>query len=118
MNPQTRRWLLAPLRQLRTKRLIAQHGPTLPYPTAWALIALHSTSAEGHLLRAYTAENPAGPPGIHYDHWHTLSSTEQRRRRKWLHRHRHSPIQLLHLDPDLIKSTGLHILDWGPPPSR
>lgn len=117
MTAHTRRWLLAPLRQLRTRRLIAQHGPGLPYETAWALITLHSAPAESHFLRAYNAENADGPPGIHYDQWHTLSRAEQHRRRQWLHRHSHSPIQQLHLDPDLIKSVGIHVLDWGPAPN-
>ncbi|MEU9214445.1 hypothetical protein AB0D27_42895 [Streptomyces sp. NPDC048415] len=82
------------------------------------LIALHSTSAEGSFIRAHTEENSDGPLGIHYDHWDTLSPAEQLRRHRWLNRHGHSPIQRLRLDADLIKTTGLHILDWGPPPNR
>lgn len=38
MNVRTRRWLLAPIRQWRTHQLIRRHGPSLDYPTAWALI--------------------------------------------------------------------------------
>jgi hypothetical protein len=115
MNRRTTRWLLAPLRQLRTRQLMAQHGPTLPYDTAWALITLHTASEETSLVRAWAGEHPDTTPGVHYDHWHKLSSTEKRRRRSWLQRHGHSPVQLLGLDPLLVHSTGLHVLDWGLP---
>ncbi|MGW7520410.1 hypothetical protein ACWGJ2_32995 [Streptomyces sp. NPDC054796] len=119
MTLRNRRWLLAPLRQLRTQRLIARHGPTLPYDTAWALIGLSQGSeGEGAAVRTWARENPDGPPGIHHDHWHDLSAAEQRRRRKWLQRHRHSPVQLLRLNAALIHSTGLHVLDWDRPPEE
>ncbi|MFE4089054.1 MULTISPECIES: hypothetical protein [Streptomyces] len=118
MNLQTRRWLLAPLRQLRTRMLIRRHGPTLPYDTAWALITLHTTPDEAALVRAWTRENPGGPPGIHYDHWHELPWAEQQRRHAWLQRHGRSPIQLLELEAGLILSTGLHVLDWSRPPEH
>ncbi|MFP1629769.1 hypothetical protein ACLB9X_32460 [Streptomyces sp. 5K101] len=118
MNLHTTRWLLAPVRQLRTRRLMTQHGPTLPYDTAWALITLHTAADEIDLVRAWTHENPSGPPGIHYDQDHDLDDAEHARRHRWLRRHGHSPIQLLHLDTDLIKSAGIHVLDWGPPASR
>lgn len=116
MNHRTTRWLLAPLRQLRTRRLMAQHGPALPYDTAWALITLHTAPEETDLVRAWAGEHPHSAPGVHHDHWHQLSGTEQRRRRTWLQRHGYSPIQRLSLDQRLIHSTGLHVLDWGHPP--
>ncbi|MGC2997124.1 hypothetical protein ACPF8X_01635 [Streptomyces sp. G35A] len=96
---------------------MAQHGPTLPDETAWALIILHSAPDETALLRAWSLENPGNPPGIRYDHWHKLSKAEQQRRRRWLQRHGHSPIQLLRLDASLIHSAGIHVLGWGRPPS-
>lgn len=116
MNRHTARWLLAPVRQLRTRRLMARHGPTLKNDTAWALITLHNAPDETTLVRAWTRENPGAAPGIHYDHWHTLSQAEQQRRLRWLRRYGHSPIQLLELDADLIYRIGLHVLDWGRPP--
>ncbi|WP_046497403.1 hypothetical protein [Streptomyces odonnellii] len=103
------------MRQLRTRRLMAQHGPTLAYHTAWALITLHNAPDETALVRAWTRENPNTAPGIHYDHWPTLSQAEQQRRLRWLRRHGRSPIQLLQLDASLIHSTGLHVPDWGCP---
>ncbi|MFE1947085.1 hypothetical protein [Streptomyces massasporeus] len=115
MNHRTTRWLLAPLRQLRTHRLMAQHGPTLPYDTAWALITLHTAPDETTLVRAWAGEHPGSTAGIQHDRWNNLSSSEQRRRRAWLRRHGHSPIQLLNLDPLLVHSAGLHVLDWGQP---
>ncbi|TXL84702.1 hypothetical protein [Streptomyces sp. IB2014 016-6] len=95
---------------------MAQHGPALPYDTAWALITLHTAPEETDLVRAWAGEHPDSAPGVHHDHWDHLSSTEQRRRRTWLQRHGHSPIQLLSLDQRLIHSTGLYVLDWGHPP--
>ncbi|MBZ4016269.1 hypothetical protein [Streptomyces purpurogeneiscleroticus] len=118
MNLTTRRWLLAPLRQLRTHRLMRQHGPSLPYSTAWALIALHIAPAEHSLVRAWAAENLADRPGVCHDRWDELSETEQRRRRVWLHRHGHSPVQLLQLDPGLIESAGIRVTDWQLPPDQ
>jgi hypothetical protein len=116
MNLRTTRWLLAPVRQLRTRQLMTRHGPTLAYDTAWALITLHSAPDETILVRAWARENPGAAPGIHYDHWHTLSQAEQQRRLRWLRKRGHSPIQLLQLDAGFIHSTGLHVLDWGRPP--
>ncbi|MFJ4519000.1 hypothetical protein ACIP6V_35090 [Streptomyces sp. NPDC088770] len=116
MKPHTARWFLAPVRQVRTRWLMARHGPTLAYDTAWALITLHCAPDETTLVRAWARENPDAAPGIHYDHWHTLSQAEQQRRLRWLRIHGHSPIQLLQLDAGLIHSTGLHVLDWGRPP--
>ncbi|MFJ9718537.1 hypothetical protein ACIRPQ_21795 [Streptomyces sp. NPDC101213] len=95
---------------------MAQHGPTLPYSTAWALITLHNAPEETTLVRAWARENPSGPPGIHYDHWHELNAAEQQRRHRWLRRHGQSPIQLLRLDTSLIHSARIHVLDWGSPP--
>ncbi|MFF3459690.1 hypothetical protein ACFYXH_36425 [Streptomyces sp. NPDC002730] len=116
MKLHTTRWLLAPVRQLRTRQLMARHGPTLLYDTAWALITLHRAPAETALVRAWARENPGTAPGVHYDHWDALSAAEKQRRLRWLRRHGHSPIQLLRLDSGLIHSARLHVLDWGPPP--
>ncbi|WP_225839579.1 hypothetical protein [Streptomyces sp. NK08204] len=115
MKLPTARWLLTPLRQLRTRQLMARHGPTLPYDTAWALIALHGAPDETALVRAWAHENHGAAPGVHYDHWHTLSTPEQHRRLTWLRRHGRSPIRLLQLDAGLMHSTGLHVLGWGRP---
>ncbi|MEU0068652.1 hypothetical protein ABZ027_03620 [Streptomyces sp. NPDC006332] len=118
MNVRTRRWLLAPWRQLRTRRLMHRHGHALPYDTAWALITLHATPDEAAVVRIWVHENSGGPPGIHYDNWQELSHDEQQRRRTWLQRHGRSPIQLLDLESSLVLSTGLHVLDWSLPPER
>ncbi|MEV7863726.1 hypothetical protein AB0O86_34280 [Streptomyces hirsutus] len=95
-----------------------RHGPTLPYDTAWALIALHTAPDEAVVVRIWARENPDGPPGIHYDNWQELSPAEQERRHVWLQRHGRSPIQLLQLEASLILSAGLHVLDWSLPPER
>lgn len=55
MNVRTRRWLLAPIRQWRTHQLIRRHGPSLDYPTAWALI----TWPRGHVPCRGVADHPA-----------------------------------------------------------
>ncbi|MFJ2477823.1 hypothetical protein ACIOWI_33455 [Streptomyces sp. NPDC087659] len=49
---------------------------------------------------------------------HDLDDAEHTRRDRWLRRHGHSPVQLLHLDTHLIKTTGIHLVDWGRPASR
>jgi hypothetical protein len=95
-----------------------RHGPSLPYDTAWALITLYTAPDEAALIRAWARENPGRPPGVHYDRWENLSEKERQRRRAWLRRHGHSPIQLLHLEAGLILSTGLYLLDWSLPPER
>ncbi|MFJ3841808.1 hypothetical protein ACIPY6_40770 [Streptomyces sp. NPDC090054] len=115
MNIRSTRWLLAPIRQHRSLQLVKRHGPSLPYDTAWALITLHTAPDEKLLVHVWARENPDSTPGIHYDRWIDLSEKEQRRRQRWLRRHNRSPIQLLDLEADLILSTGLHVLDWGPP---
>ncbi len=51
MQTYTARWLLAPARQWQAHRLMAQHGPGLPYPTAWALISLHHHPEDAVYLR-------------------------------------------------------------------
>ncbi len=118
MRIRTTRWLLAPLRQLRTLRLMAHHGRSLTYDTAWALVSLHIAPNDTAFVRAWIRENPSGVPGTRYDHWHELEPAEQRRRLRWLRRHgSRSPIQLLGLSPSLIQSAGLHVLDWGRPPT-
>lgn len=118
MNLHTRRWILAPLRQLRTYRLMRQHGPTLNYGTAWALITLRAAPHEAAIVRIWAHENPAGaPPGIHYDNWHDLPPAEHERRFAWLQRHGRSPVQLLDVEAGLIINAGLHVLDWSLPPS-
>ncbi|MFD9538208.1 hypothetical protein [Streptomyces sp. NPDC060010] len=93
-----------------------RHGPSLLYDTAWALITLHTAQEEALLVRAWARENRDRAPGIHYDRWSELSAREQQRRQRWLQRYGRSPIQLLDLEAELILSTGLHVLDWGPPP--
>jgi hypothetical protein len=94
---------------------MAQHGQALPYDTAWALITLTSAPDETDLVRAWANLNSEREPGVHYDQWCELSHTEQHHRRQWLHRHGHSPIQLLRLDSELIKSAGIRVIDWGTP---
>ncbi|WP_406490469.1 hypothetical protein OHB06_51795 [Streptomyces sp. NBC_01604] len=93
-----------------------QHGPTLPYDTAWAIITLLTAPDEAALVRIWARENRNGPAGVHYDNWHELSPAERKRRRSWLQRHGRSPVQLLQVEASLILSTGLHVLDWSPPP--
>lgn len=116
MKIRTARWLLAPLRQLRTLRLMAHHGPALPYDTAWALTSLRAAPGDTAFVRAWIRENPSNSPGIHRDHWNELEPAEQQRRLRWLQRHGgHSPVELLGLDPSLIQSAGLHVPDWGRP---
>lgn len=114
MNMRTRRWLLAPSRQWRTHRLMKQHGPSLAYPTAWALIALRH--APNEFFFAQQAVREAGvldAPGVRHDDWSTLSGRERARRDHWLQRRQVSPIQRLGLDEEVIERAGLSVVDWG-----
>ncbi len=116
MNLQHRRWLLAPLRQWRTLRLMAQHGPSLTYTTAWALIALHSSPDEFTFVQQWAQESgDLGKAGISYDQWSELSDGERARRTRWLLRHGRSPVQRLGISEPLLKRAGLRVVDWGEP---
>jgi hypothetical protein len=116
MNLHTRRWLIAPVRQWRTHRLLHRHGPSLDYTTAWSLIALAGSPHEFAFVRQAVQEaEPTADAGLHHDTWRTLAPRERRRRRRWLARHDSSPIQQLDITEVQILSAGLRVVDWGPP---
>lgn len=116
MNLQTRRWILAPARQWRTYRLMRQHGPSLDYGTAWALIAL--CDAPDELSFVQQAAREAGGEdrgGLHHDDWNLLTADERDRRNRWFMRFGRSPIGRLGLSDDLLIRAGLRVVDWGRP---
>ncbi|SFD58567.1 hypothetical protein [Streptomyces aidingensis] len=119
MTQDTWRWLLAPVRQWRTRRLMARHGPALSYPTAWALITLHSCPQEVPLLCQVLREAGVrqGEGSIVPDDWRLLGARERARRSRWLRRHGCSPVRRLAIDDALIRAVGLTVTDWGPPGS-
>lgn len=115
LGPRTRRWLLAPLRQWRTLRLIRRHGPSLDYATAWALVTLSRSPDEFAFVRQATHEaGPLGDVGLHYDDGNSLTAREHARRQRWLERHGSTPIQQLNLDELQMVNVGLRVVDWGP----
>jgi hypothetical protein len=117
MNLRTRRWLLAPLRQWHTVRLMRRHGPSLDYETAWALVTLSRSPDEFAFVRQATHEaRPARGAGLHHDDWSTLTARERARRQRWLKRHESTPIQQLDVDELQLVNAGLRVIDWGPPP--
>ncbi|MBE8473870.1 hypothetical protein [Streptomyces justiciae] len=119
MNLHQRRWLLAPIRQWRTRRLMAQHGPSLGYPTAWALITLANAPLEATFVQQWIRESDdPGEAGLSYDDWRGLTDKERERRNRWLLRHRRSPIQMLEIPDELLKRTGIRVVDWGTPDHR
>ncbi|MFE2557919.1 hypothetical protein ACFXGT_18230 [Streptomyces sp. NPDC059352] len=116
MNPQTRRWLLAPARQWRTYRLMRQHGTSLDYGIAWALIALRDAPGEFDFVQLAAREaGDAERGGLHHDDWNLLTSIERDRRSRWFTRHGKSPIERLGLSDDLLARAGLRVVDWGRP---
>lgn len=116
MTVRTRRWILAPLRQWRAHHLIRQHGPSLDYPTAWALITLTTSPREFAYVQQATREAcSTADAGLHYDSWEALSPEERTRRQRWLARHGKTPIQRLGITPDQLKRAGLRVVDWSLP---
>ncbi|MDQ0761493.1 hypothetical protein [Streptomyces canus] len=116
MNQHHRRWLLAPVRQWRTRRLMAQHGPSLAYSTAWALITLATAPREVAFVQQSIRESDEpGEAGLCFDDWTELTDQEREHRRRWLSRHDRSPIQMLEIPEELLKTTGLRVNDWGEP---
>ncbi len=116
MNVRTRRWLLAPIRQWRTRRLIHRHGPSLDYPTAWALITLDTSTYEFAYVQQATHEaSPTPEAGLHHDDWNALSMRERTRRTRWFARHGKTPIQQLDITEEQLKRAGLRVVDWDVP---
>jgi hypothetical protein len=116
MNVRTRRWFLAPIRQLRAHQLIRRHGPSLDYPTAWSLITLAVGADEfAYVQQAAYEADPLAQAGLHHDDWNTLSLRERTRRTSWLARHGKTPIQQLDLSEGQLKQAGLRVVDWDVP---
>ncbi|NED11787.1 hypothetical protein G3I33_09815 [Streptomyces sp. SID9124] len=117
MNPRARRWLLAPLRQWHTLRLIRRHGTSLDYATAWALVTLSRSPDEFAFVRQAAHEaDPLGDVGLHHDDGDGLTARERTRRQRWLKRHGSTPIQQLNVDELQMVNAGLRVVDWGPAP--
>ncbi|MBU6529582.1 hypothetical protein [Streptomyces mayonensis] len=117
MNLHARRWLLAPMRQWRTARLIHRHGPSLDYDTAWALVTLSRSPDEFAFVKQATREaRPIREAGFHYDDWNSLSTRERTRRQRWLKRHGSTPLQQLQVDELQLLNAGLRVVEWGPAP--
>jgi hypothetical protein len=112
----TVRWLLAPRRQWRTRRLRTAHGPTLSYETAWCLVALADDVGNLPYVRRRTRPVSSVPPGVMVDVWTRLDPSEQQRRRAWLTRHSRTPLHLLGVPEELIELAGLHVTEWALPP--
>ncbi|MBR8642146.1 hypothetical protein KEF29_29555 [Streptomyces tuirus] len=116
MNVRTRRWLLAPIRQWRTHQLIRRNGPSLDYPTAWALITLATTADEfAYVQQASREAGSLADAGLYHDDWDALSLQERSRRTRWLARHGRTPIQQLDITERQLKRAGLRVVDWGVP---
>jgi hypothetical protein len=117
MHTYAARWLLAPMHQWRAHRLMAEQGPTLPYPTAWALVLLSRHPDELAFVRSarYTNATDGADAGLSFDDWGNLATNERTRRAAWLQRHGHSPVRLLGLSDALLRRAGLCVVDWGPP---
>ncbi|MDP9607928.1 MULTISPECIES: hypothetical protein [Streptomyces] len=116
MKLETKRWLLAPARQWRTHRLMAQQGPSLSYTTAWALVTLANSPEEFAFVQQSAREtDPTVEAGLYFDDWKELSSQERDRRKRWLLRRGSSPVQQLGITEEAIKRAGMRVVDWGEP---
>ncbi len=116
MTVRTRRRILAPLRQWRAHHLIRQHGPSLDYPTAWALITLGTSPREFAYVQQATHEaGSTADAGLHHGGWEALTPEERTRRKQWLARRGKTPIQRLGTTPDHLKRAGLRVVDWSLP---
>ncbi|MGW7351655.1 hypothetical protein [Streptomyces sp. NPDC054784] len=92
-----------------------QHGPTLDYATAWALVTLSRSPNEFAFVQQAAPEaGTTGRVGLHYDNWNTLTPREHTRRQRWLERHGKTPIQQLNIAEMQLVNAGLRVVDWGP----
>ena len=113
--------MLAPVRQWRTYRLMAAHGPFLPYSTAWCLVALANDPAELPFVRRFSAQarmesGNAELVGVVVDVWAQIGQVEQARRLKWLSRYAETPLYRLGISEELIELAGLFVVEWALPP--
>lgn len=111
------KWVLAPVKQWRTRRLSRAHGPSLSPSAAWCLVMLAHDPAELPLVRSLVIRKNLGvPPGVSLDVWAQLAPAEQHRRIVWLRRHGATPLYLLGVPEELIELAGLHVVEWALPP--
>ncbi|WP_327157679.1 hypothetical protein [Streptomyces tubercidicus] len=121
MKLKTLRWLLAPIHQWRTYRLMAAHGSSMGYSTAWSLVALARHPDElpyvqNAAVRSAVQSAPAA--GVRVDAWDRLDPEERARRISWLNRYRATPLQRLGVPEEIIEIAGLQVVEWGLPPER
>lgn len=122
MDARVLRWVLSPMRQWRAYRLIAAHGPSLSYGTAWSLVSLAQDPSELPFVRSLSARARirsarADPVGVVVDVWAQVSPAEQARRLKWLRRHAATPLYRLGITEELIELAGLYVIEWALPPA-
>lgn len=121
MTTRLLRWILSPVRQWRTYRLMAAHGASLTYTTAWCLVVLACDPAELPYVRNLSARdrllawNPV-PAGVLVDIWEQLSPAERYRRLRWLAHHSATPLYRLGITCELVELAGLYVIEWALPP--
>lgn len=113
------RWLLAPISQWRSHRLVMHHGPSLNYETAWSLVLLAQDPASLPYVRRswLQSERERSHVGVMVDVWVQITEAERRRRLKWLQRHSETPLYRLGITEELIELAGLSVTEWSLPPN-
>lgn len=112
------RWFLAPISQWRAHRLVAHHGASLNYATAWCLVLLARDPASLPYVRRLSRQDRNEPrrAGVLVDVWVQLSRSEQSRRVKWLKRHSETPLHKLGITEEVIELGELLVVEWSLPP--
>lgn len=121
MTTRAMRWILAPMRQWRTYRLMAAHGASLNYSTAWCLVALACDPAELPYVRNLSTRTrllalKPEPVGVFVDVWEQIDPVERLRRLRWLARHSATPLYRLGITCELVELAGLCVVEWALPP--
>lgn len=113
------RWLLAPISQWRAHRLVAHHGPSLSYRTAWCLVLLAQDPASLPYVRRLWLQHGREDlhVGVMIDVWVQITEVERKRRLSWLQRHSETPLHRLGITEELIELAGLSVIEWSLPPN-
>lgn len=121
MNSRASRLILSPIRQWRASRLMAAHGKSLSYSTAWCLVTLARDPGELPYVRNYigqvrlSADRP-DPVGVFTDVWEQVDAAERVRRMQWLDRYAATPLYRLGVTVELMELAGMYVVEWALPP--
>lgn len=96
---------------------MAAHG-SIPYATAWCLVALARSPSELPYVHNVAARMKAlgmPAPGVTLDSWAALGVVEQRRRLTWIERHGATPLASMGVTREAVERAELHVVEWELP---